>query len=90
MKPTKLKKSKLFYYKIQTTARHQWLHAYNPSYSGGRAQRDRSSKPAGANNLQNPISKISSQKRAGGVAQGVGPEFKSQYCKKNFIFNPNN
>jgi hypothetical protein len=22
------------------------------------------------------------QKRAGGVAQGVGPEFKFQYCKK--------
>jgi hypothetical protein len=22
------------------------------------------------------------QKRAGGVAQGVGPEFKLQYCKK--------
>jgi hypothetical protein len=28
--------------------------------------------------------KMSSQKRAGGVAQGVGPEFKSQYFKKNF------
>jgi hypothetical protein len=26
--------------------------------------------------------KIPSQKRAGGVAQGVGPEFKPQYCKK--------
>jgi hypothetical protein len=23
-----------------------------------------------------------SQKRAGGMAQGVGPEFKPQYCKK--------
>jgi hypothetical protein len=23
-----------------------------------------------------------SQKKAGGVAQGIGPEFKSQYCKK--------
>jgi hypothetical protein len=28
--------------------------------------------------LKNPL-----QKRAGGVAQGVGPEFKPQYCKKN-------
>jgi hypothetical protein len=27
--------------------------------------------------LKNP-----SQKRAGGVAQGVGPEFKPQYCQK--------
>jgi hypothetical protein len=26
--------------------------------------------------------KTSSQKRAGGVPQGVGPEFKPQYCKK--------
>jgi hypothetical protein len=26
--------------------------------------------------------KNSSQKRAGGVAQGVGTEFKPQYCKK--------
>jgi hypothetical protein len=25
---------------------------------------------------------LSSQKRAGGVAQGEGPEFKPQYCKK--------
>jgi hypothetical protein len=23
-----------------------------------------------------------SQKRTGGVAQGIGPEFKPQYCKK--------
>jgi hypothetical protein len=28
------------------------------------------------------IEKNPSQKRAGGVAQGVGPEFKPQYCKK--------
>jgi hypothetical protein len=32
--------------------------------------------------LQDPISKNPSQKRAGGVAQGKGPEFKPQYCKK--------
>jgi hypothetical protein len=33
--------------------------------------------------LQDSISKkIPSQKRAGGVAEGVGPEFKSQYCGK--------
>jgi hypothetical protein len=25
---------------------------------------------------------IPNTKRAGGVAQGVGPEFKPQYCKK--------
>jgi hypothetical protein len=32
--------------------------------------------------LQDPISKNLSQKRAGGVAQGEGPEFKPQYHKK--------
>jgi hypothetical protein len=31
--------------------------AYNPSYSGGRDQKDRGSKPAWANGLQDPISK---------------------------------
>jgi hypothetical protein len=71
-------------------------HACNPSHSGGRDQEDRSSKPAWANSSQDPISKkIPSQKRAGGVggvAQGVGPEFKPQSHKKkkvakiNFMF----
>jgi hypothetical protein len=43
-------------------------------------------KPAQANSSQDPISKKKqnnpSQKRAGGVAQGVGPEFKLQYHQK--------
>jgi hypothetical protein len=30
----------------------------------------------------NHISKNLSQKRAGEVVQGIGPEFKPQYCKK--------
>jgi hypothetical protein len=30
------------------------------------------------------LEKTSSQKRAGGVAQGIGSEFKSQYHKKIF------
>jgi hypothetical protein len=34
------------------------------------------------NSLQNPILKNPSQKRTGGVVQGVGPEFKPQQCKK--------
>jgi hypothetical protein len=33
-------------------------HACNPSYSGGRDQEDLGSKPAWANSLQDPISKI--------------------------------
>jgi hypothetical protein len=28
------------------------------------------------------LEKYPTQKRAGGVAQGVSPEFKPQYCKK--------
>jgi hypothetical protein len=34
--------------------------------------------------------KIPSQKRAGGVVQGVGPGFKLQYRKKKYIRNSNN
>jgi hypothetical protein len=52
-------------------------HACNPSYSGGRNQEDRGSKPAQANGWQDPISKNPSQKSTGRVVQGVGPEFKS-------------
>jgi hypothetical protein len=58
-------------------------HACNLGYSGGRDQEDHYSKPAWAHSSRNPISeKIPSQKRAGGVAQGVGPEFKLEYHKK--------
>jgi hypothetical protein len=32
-------------------------HAYNPSYSGGRDQKDLGSKPAQANSLRDPILK---------------------------------
>jgi hypothetical protein len=61
-------------------------HACNPSYSGGRDEEDHGLKPALANSSRDPISKkknpktktkqITLQKRAGGVAQGVGFEFK--------------
>jgi hypothetical protein len=40
-------------------------------------------KPAQANSLRDPISKkLFTNKRAGGVVQGVGPLFKLQYRKK--------
>jgi hypothetical protein len=38
-------------------------------------------KPAWANSFQDLILKKLSQQRAGGVAQGVGPEFNPQYHK---------
>jgi hypothetical protein len=57
-------------------------HTCNPSYSGGRDQEDWSSKPAQANSFRDLILKKPFTKRAGGVAQGVGPKFKPQYWKK--------
>jgi hypothetical protein len=49
----------------------------NPSYS-----RRLWLKAAQANSSPDPILKNPSYKRAGGVAQGVGPEFKPQHREK--------
>jgi hypothetical protein len=59
-------------------------HTCNPSYSGGRDQEDHSSSQPQANSSWDPISKnpTTKKKKAGGVAQGVGPELKPQYHKK--------
>jgi hypothetical protein len=58
-------------------------HACNPSYSGGSDQEDPSSKPAWASNSGDPIlNKTITQKKAGTVAQGLGPEFKPQYRER--------
>jgi hypothetical protein len=55
-------------------------HPCNPSYSGDRDQENHGSKPARANSFPNSIlKKKKSQKRAGGMAQGIGLEFKLQY-----------
>jgi hypothetical protein len=59
---------------------HRWLTPVILATSGGRDQEDRSLKPAQANSPQDPIWKKNlHKKRAGGVAQDVGPDFKSQY-----------
>jgi hypothetical protein len=61
------------------------VHIYNPSsYSRSRDQEDHDSKPAQANSLEDPIwkkhiLKKKNLKKAGGVAQGIDPEFKPQY-----------
>jgi hypothetical protein len=60
-------------------------HAYNLTYSGGRGQEDCGSKPALANSLRDPISKIPITKKDGEVAQGVGPELNPVLQKKNFF-----
>jgi hypothetical protein len=57
-------------------------HTCNRTCSEGRDQEDLGSKLNHASGVQDPISeKILLKKRTGGVAQGVGPEFKPQYCK---------
>jgi hypothetical protein len=58
-------------------------HACNPSYSGGRDQEDRSSKPAQANSSRDPISKKPITKK--GLVEwliGVGPDCKKKKKKK--------
>jgi hypothetical protein len=57
-------------------------HTCNLSYSGGRDQEDRGLNPAWANSSKDPVLKNPSQKRVGGMAQGVGSEFKPQYHQK--------
>jgi hypothetical protein len=55
-------------------------HTCNHSYLGARGREDHGLKPARANSCAKPcLEKNPSQKRAGRVAQGVGPEFKPQY-----------
>jgi hypothetical protein len=64
-------------------------HTCNPSYSGGRDQEDHGSKPVWTNheNLSQKKKK-KPQNWVGGVTQGVGPEFKSQYRKQKTKQNP--
>jgi hypothetical protein len=61
------------FFKIGSLTLVLMAHVCNPSYSEGRDQEGFGSKPA---------QKDQSQKRAGGVVQGVGPEFKPQYYKE--------
>jgi hypothetical protein len=51
-------------------------HTSNLSFSKGRDQEDGGLKPAWTNSSQDYLKKYPSQKRAGGLAQGVGPEFR--------------
>jgi hypothetical protein len=57
--------------------------ACNPSYSGGRDHEDYGLKPAQANSSVRPyLKKTLHKNRAGGLTQGIGPEFKPYYLKK--------
>jgi hypothetical protein len=64
-------------------------HTCNWSYSGGRDQEIPSSKPAWVNGCETLSWKHLSQNKAGGMALGVSPEFKLQYCKNNDNHNEN-
>jgi hypothetical protein len=57
-------------------------HAYNPSYKGGRDQEDLVQRQSRQIVCETLSQKNSSQKSAGGVAQGEGSELKPQYHKK--------
>jgi hypothetical protein len=58
-------------------------HTCNPSYSGEEIRRMPVQSQPRKIVSKTPISqKNQSQKRAGGVTQGVGPEYKPQYHKK--------
>jgi hypothetical protein len=67
----------------QKSSRMPAAHTCNPCYSGDTDQEDRGLKPAWANSSWDTISKNNHHKnRAGGVAQGEGPEFKFQNPEK--------
>jgi hypothetical protein len=55
--------------------------ACNPSYSGSRDQEDLGLKPAQANIVRSYLKKTHHTKRAGEMAQGVGPELKKKKKK---------
>jgi hypothetical protein len=58
-------------------------HTCNPGYSGGGDQEDHGSKPASANKFMRfYLERKTSQKRAGGVAQGIGLNSNPSTTKK--------
>jgi hypothetical protein len=65
-----------------TAAGHWWFTPVILASQETEISRIHSSKPARTNTSQDPMLKILNTKRAGGVAQGVDPEFKPQYRKK--------
>jgi hypothetical protein len=71
--------------RIKNYSRALVAHTCNPSYLGGRDQEDQDSKPEANIPETVPPKKKASQKRAGGLTQGVGPRFKPQYRKKKIF-----
>jgi hypothetical protein len=69
------------YIKKIERAGYWWLMPVILATQEAKNQEDHSSNLVWTNSSQDPILKPST-KSAGGVAQGEGPEFKVQYCKK--------
>jgi hypothetical protein len=57
-------------------------HPCNPAIQKAEIRRIEVQSQSQAISLQDCILKNPSQKMAGAVAHGIGPEFKPQYCKK--------
>jgi hypothetical protein len=68
--------------KITRAARRWWLTPVTPATQEAEIRRIIVQSQLGQIICKTLSQKYSSRKRAGGVTQGVGPEFKSQYQKK--------
>jgi hypothetical protein len=71
-------------------ARHQWLTSVIPASQEAEIRRIVVQTQPGQRVRMTLSKKNSAQKRAGGVAQGVGPEFKPHYLKIQTINKPRN
>jgi hypothetical protein len=80
--PYNYKKIKFFKFKKKKKkSQAPVVHAYNTSYSTGRDQEDQGSKPR-FKFKRTYLEKNLHKNRAGGMAEGEGPEFKPMYHKK--------
>jgi hypothetical protein len=68
--------------RVEIQARCWWLPPVNPATQEAQMKRIEIQSQPGQIVLETLSQKNLSQKRAGGVAQGEGPEFKPQYSKK--------
>jgi hypothetical protein len=69
-------------YHHQSVGNHQWFKPVILATEGAEIRRTAVQSQPGQISSWDPISKIPNTKRAGGVPQSVGPEFKARYYKK--------